>query len=172
METHLEKKFYVPKISEFHVDFEFEFNGVDCNWNQTGFDKHKILPTKDDYFGLFTLGWVEKIYYKPDDPLENWIRVKYLDKEDIEELGWDHDYNAEPIPNRKELPVFEGYIFDTQRENEKCWILYLFSDGVVWIDYIYKCGGQGYVFKGLIRNKSELKKVMEMVGITLTTPAS
>lgn len=144
----MENKYYTPSIDEFHVDFEFEFNGVDCNWNQTGFDKHKILPTKDDYFGLFTLGWVEKIYYKPDDPLENWIRVKYLDKEDIEELGF----------------MQEGQCSFKNKDN---WYIEWMDGDTLDIYCVSDCR-----FKGTIRNKSELKKVMEMVGITLTTPVS
>lgn len=136
------KKYYTPSIEEFHVGFEYEVQIKDV-WIKSCFIEH-MVATKDSI---------------------NICRVKCLDQQDIEALGWWYDPNSEPIPNRKELPVFEGYIFDAQKENDKCWILYLFSDGIVWIDYIYKCGGEGYIFKGTIRNKSELKKVMDMVGV-------
>ena len=93
------------------------------------------------------------------------LRIKYLDKEDIESLGFKHDYNIEPIPNRETCPVFEGYILDRQLETEEAWELFLFEDNEVWIYYTKKCAGEGYVFKGNIKNISELKKVLTMLNI-------
>lgn len=161
METHLEKKFYVPKISEFHVGFEFEFNGMDANWNQYGFKKQKVLLTKDDYFGLFTLGWVEKIYYKPDDPLENWIRVKYLDKEDIEELGWGYSGDAKANDNSLEIIYFsiDDYSLSFYLIND------MYGDNInISISQTVN-GDYDDLFQGTIRNKSELKRIMKIVGI-------
>lgn len=74
MESHLNKsKFYVPNISEFHVGFECEIASINNNWNITGWRK-KVIDVSDE-FTLF--GTHPNLY-----------RVKYLDKEDIESLGW------------------------------------------------------------------------------------
>ena len=93
---------------------------------------------------------------------------RFLFFSDIEALGWTYDNNTEPIPPRDDIP-FEvplAFCFDTQDKNGKCWILYLFRDGVVCIDYILNCGGEGYIFKGKIKNRLALKQVMEMVGVS------
>jgi len=103
--------------------------------------------------------------------LKEFLEEEPLSKQYIESLGWIYDNNAEPIPARKDIP-FElplAFVFDTQMENGKCFILYKFSDGTVWIDYILNSGGEGYIFKGTIKNKSELQQIMKMVGIITTT---
>lgn len=74
-----DKKYYIPEIEEFHVGFEYQETYRDRN----------------------NLGWIDSIYKTTDNinrffelniPKENTIdgilRVKYLDKEDIESLGF------------------------------------------------------------------------------------
>jgi hypothetical protein len=141
-------KYYTPNIDEFHVGFEFEFNGSDCNWNRTGFEKQVILPTKDEYFDLFTLGWVQRIYYKPDDPLENWIRVKYLDKSDIEDLGFNSN-----------LELKQHYYKD------KYEIAYREDSHYTQVWYDPKLKGAMLIFDGYIKNISELKVLLKQLGI-------
>lgn len=145
-------KYYTPELEEFHVGFEYE---ALVDYYKQEFEKFTIDDT--DSLRSICSTWDR-------GEVEYW-RVKYLDREDIESLGWDHDYNTEPIPNREELPVSEGYLFDKQNETGELWILYHFSDNIVWIEYIKDCGGQGYLFKGTIKNKSELKKLLKQLGI-------
>lgn len=96
-----QEKYYTPSIEEFHVGFEYEFQ-LCVEWNNE----------KDDFEDEGE--WVKRIYnggvilleetlreydvYKEGkrtflDAIDyykesGWIRVKYLDKEDIESLGW------------------------------------------------------------------------------------
>jgi hypothetical protein len=50
--------------------------------------------------------------------------------------------------------------------DEKAMFLYHFtSDNKVWIEYIKNCSGEGYLFKGIIKNKSELKRILSQIGI-------
>lgn len=77
-------KYYTPQIEEFHVGFEFEFSGLDNNWNKQPFTSQKVLREESEYFGLYTLSWVKKIFNNKDMPIENYMRVKYLDSVDIE----------------------------------------------------------------------------------------
>jgi hypothetical protein len=150
-------KYYTPEIEEFHVGFDFEFNGTDCNWIRTGYEKHTILKSEKEYFGLFTLSWVENIY---KNNISDWIRVKYLDKEDIESLGWvvRNDKTRAICKNEYTLGDF---------------ILSLLSNGTVIIRHPNtknhsewgKQSSYHHVFTGVAKNKSELSRLMEQLGI-------
>lgn len=105
METHLDKKFYVPEISEFHVGFEYEIKYdfdsqitgmkpghpdwipkiVESNeWEKKIFDEYdSVNPNIVSFFMNY-----DPIINKNNDFTESLIRVKCLDKEDIESLGF------------------------------------------------------------------------------------
>ena len=72
----MDNKYYTPTIEEFHVGFEFESNYVgfssDLKWRKI------LLNDSHDWF------WTT---YK-QDAVETEFRVKHLDKEDIESLGF------------------------------------------------------------------------------------
>ena len=51
------------------------------------------------------------------------------------------------------------------RGNLSQYLLYIYSDQTVWIEKIVNCAGEGYIFKGEIKNKSELKKLMKQIRI-------
>lgn len=129
-------KYYVPEIEEFHVDFEYEY--LDGIW-------HKATPTD--------------ISRKDYDKQKDGIRVKYLDKEDIESLGWilQKDYSTE-------------YIFQYNWNHEGFYELELDKDyKTLTISYYMEKGDGNYTefekFNGIIKNKSELKKLMNQLGI-------
>jgi hypothetical protein len=68
----MDNKYYTPKVEEFHVGFNYELLILDDIqwWKET-------IVRKDNRFDCF------------DDYLnEKRIRIKYLDKEDIESLGF------------------------------------------------------------------------------------
>ncbi|MGH2666060.1 hypothetical protein [Flavobacterium sp.] len=121
-------KYYTPEIEEFHVGFEYE--------NQH--DRHHIFNWEDKVFKKSSK--LSKIKQKL---LENKIRVAYLDKENIESLGWiQRDYDTYDI---------EGYALELNNE---------------YHTYIYQTGPHnGTVFKGIIKNKSELKRLMQQLKI-------
>jgi hypothetical protein len=74
----MENKFYVPTIKEFHVGFEYDVY-------TTGTDTEYVKKI----FTLTEVGFIQNVY---DQNLqEGWFRVKYLDKEDIESLGFPID---------------------------------------------------------------------------------
>ena len=143
--------YYVPELNEFHVGFEVRLYN-----EENGQHGSYIIKSDDDL-----------TYFRDLIDLEE-LDVKYLDVEDIESFGFEYDNNAEPIPFPDDHGrTFEMLAFnlDTQLDNGKCYILYLFTDGFVMIDYIKDCGGQGYVFQGVIKNKSELQKVLQLTGV-------
>jgi len=83
---HTDNKFYVPDISEFHVGFEYEYKKwIDSNSN---FEWAKSGEIRKPY----EINWVDSIMKDPKMDGSQ-IRVKYLDKEDIESLGFTYIYH-------------------------------------------------------------------------------
>jgi len=118
----MEAQYYTPTIDEFHVGFEYE-------------------ELRKDWVKLTYGGFLPKTigeYLK-----EGAIRVKHLDRQDIEECGWtQRDHDTYDI---------EGYALEFDSEYKT---------------FIYHTGPRhGTVFKGTIRNKSELVKLMQMLNI-------
>ncbi len=96
------EKYYTPDISEFCVGFECEI-GVDETWQpcviskgeeewDTGYSN--VLMAKSEY-------WNVNVF---DDMLAYEYRVKLLDQQDCEELGWEHLgaqwYNLKDVPGK------------------------------------------------------------------------
>ncbi len=116
----MENKYYVPSIEEFHVGFECE---------------HKLCDT-----------WRElTCYHIPHGhrTLEDLYRVKYLDKQDVEELGWKENLR-------------ETY-FELEEYQLNLW----YFENIPYVS-IYNTTSIS-IFMGKIMNKSELKKLMEQL---------
>ena len=124
----MENKYYTPDITEFHVGFEYE--------RKTSF------------------GWVKSIFIEPlfnnskigqgsGADKKEWFsfekRAKYLDKEDIESLGF-----AQVMEDQYTLDDIEFIIDDDL--------------------FVQIIKDDGFLFQGTIKNKSELKKVLKMIG--------
>lgn len=136
-------KYYTPEIEEFHVGFEF------C-------DRHSNYPEEEK-------NWIKRDYtlraeYELDNIsgriTEGLIRVKYLDREDIESLGW---VNGEIYgmgcylrPDENGKAIIDGYqlVFHSWKYIE-----------------IYQESTSDVKFSGTIKNKSELKKLLKRIGI-------
>ena len=65
------EKYYIPEIEEFHVGFEVETMSSKTN------DWVNYTITVDDCLGTWDIFLTK-------------TRIKYLDREDIESLGWKH----------------------------------------------------------------------------------
>jgi hypothetical protein len=131
-----ESKYYTPNIEEFHVGFEYESLYND-NWEKNTITK-QVVSSFDDLIDDFN-------YYS--------VRVKYLDSSDIEDLGF---IDAEEI-----TPLFPGYkcYFNNKLglrlyfgSNQKVILRRPLSDGII-------------LFRGTVKNKSELKKVLTQIGV-------
>lgn len=143
-----DNKYYTPEISEFHVGFEHEVN-------------HKVRDGSGDR------EWCSELYkgsseqtryikYLLEEEPEN-IRVKYLDKEDIESFGFTikSDYGAGTT-----FHLNNSYSLQTHKhagisynEHE----VRIFKSGII--------GKPCRIFTGDIKNKSELKKLLQQLGI-------
>ena len=143
------KRYYKPELKELCIGFKCEYlhdhysgSAVPKNewrdiWKEIIFDRQKI---------------VEWLMYEPIHPL----RIKYIDKDDIEKLGWKYKDDRGMSENY-------GYLFQIpQKEFEQGYykLRFWYNSNRICIDAM-----QGKIFDGTIKNKSELIKVMEMLGI-------
>ena len=165
-------KYYTPDIEEFNPWFPFEFykslpkwkEGQTSGCTKLSVGEHTIVPGErtpwviadsyqdfDDY-DASGLGEVESMLK------EGKIRVKYLDKEDIESLGFvmkDEDgFNSFLVKDGK-------YKICNMLKHNACNLNILKRKKQHYI------GESKYsvVFTGDIKNKSELKKILKQIGV-------
>ena len=130
-------KYYTPSIEEFHVGFEYE-ERVNKDWIEKE----------------FTFEWcggneILDIYNEGYETTD--IRVKYLDKEDIESLGFEETYDDT-----------EGNIWFAQGNGN---IDICLSQYTKHNTEICNRITDQVLFKGVIKNKSELKRLLKQLGI-------
>ena len=136
-------KYYTPEIEEFHVGFEYEVedlgdNGITRVWRPQIFEGEETRT------------------YFTEELKEGEMRVKYLDKSDIQDLGWVY---AED----RGMSEANGYMF---RKPQK-----VFAKGFYKLRFWKNTNRvsieatHGALFSGIIKNKSELKKLLKQLGI-------
>jgi ribosomal protein S17 len=151
--------YYTPEIEDFHVGFEFEqFEDYDVPGKEK--EWHKWV------FGKNGSDNPENMNYPCPFGINNkTIRVKCLDQEDFESLGFSKVEEKDPNIKayEKELSFDAVLIGDTLSVKQintsatKNWVL---------IDVIEKNTGEEVqcYFNGKIRNKSELSIVLKLIG--------
>ena len=148
----IESKYYTPDIKEFRVGFEYEFYN-EC-WHDTLFDANIDLI---------------KIY----ENIKN-FRVKYLDRSDIEELGYKL-IKERGNPDEKIYLNYVGVLHFSNEDQEKLFTqisMYLYTDGtsdlkVAQYERTSNTTKQrsGPIFEGIVKNKSELKVLLKQLGL-------
>jgi hypothetical protein len=133
-----DNKYYIPEISEFFVGFEYEMLNKDI-WEQ-----HTISDSETLSYFMFRL---------QQSTLNSVVRVKYLDKYDIESLGW-IDISNEDSPFDLKSYTYKTYILIRDNlTNIKIFKMDLNKDF------------RGELFQGTIKNISELRKLLKQIGI-------
>ena len=133
-------KYYTPTIEEFHVGFECEI--------LNGYGEWSHIPVE---YSHFALGEIKD--------LKDW-RVKHLDKEDIESLGFTRDLERgirlHTIVAYKDIYELE---YDALSKKVTIKTKNMIRDG--------SGNHQGYIifFRGTIKNKSELKRILKQLEI-------
>ena len=140
------EKYYTPEIGEFHVGFEFESNYVtyskDGEWT-------KVVLKED--LNNEELSWFFTSYKGDAVPTE--FRVKHLDREDVESLGFEIPKGGLDYVYKKS--VGEVYYMLITNPN------YPYKIEIRCSHPSWEYGN----YLGIIKNKSELKKVLKMIGV-------
>ena len=144
-----DNKYYTPSIEEFHVGFEYE------RMNGDRWEKSEITETD---FSAMLSGIDEENEYDEIYLGIRSVRVKYLDKEDIEELGW------KDIEDRGMSENY-GYMFTKPIQylsggNAYYKLRYWTTNNRLRIENLGGC-----MFDGTIKNKSELKRLLIQLDI-------
>lgn len=153
-------KYYTPKIDEFYVGFEFEYmspynDKYSNEWNaysvsliqiENGFSLQNI-----SYIYNKSKGIINPKYFLTgiDKKLEKIFRVKYLDKEDIESLGFKYntEYHGDYFYSKEDMELIY--------RPENNWLSIKKSEDTLLYNLFY----------GKIKNKSELKKLLKQLCI-------
>lgn len=123
-----ETKYYTPDIEEFHVGFECEAKVIEIGW------QHSVMSAVPEY----VKDYLNKGVY----------RVKYLDREDIEGLGWEYVKTVNQIGiGNIFIFKYNDYILNFIPSDKGRIVI---KDGGLNIDLI-------------IKNKSELKRLMKQI---------
>jgi len=134
----MENKYYTPELSEFHVGFEFELRV----WGSDKWDKSEISEP-----------WEIDAAFDRAEP-----RVKYLDKEDIESLGWNIYSNGDywrGVYKQENTDFSKPQIVIKNYEDNNYIIFRLKEEGGIILS----------LFIGEIKNKSELSKLMKQLNV-------
>lgn len=141
----MEAKYYTPTLEEFHVGFEYENLRFDpewklaCTWYSTNIANNRLLS---EVFRNYEVGYLNDI-----DTKEPLYRVKCLCREDIESLGW------------KQV----GYDNFSMELKD---ITLMLEFNPEYNTFIYRdCLPQENYFRGTIKNRSELRKLMQQLNI-------
>lgn len=141
-------KYYTPSLEEFHVGFEYEYE----TWTKGKWEKSEIEEYGEG--GDTGHGYSISLEDKIED---NKIRVKYLDKEDIENLGF-----TQITDDCFNLPIKEY----RGRLNQEVRVL-VRETILIYLALDSNLGDKDNIvlFTGTIKNKSELKTLLKWLGI-------
>ena len=155
-----ESKYYIPTIEEFHVGFNYEIWEkklvYDKVWkfrvNKYIFNEKQVTQT------FFNYNFIE-------DLREGKIKVKLLDKEDIESLGFISSNVIDVLKEEDEfIKGFEKNTYILYIQEDKKLVIYNQKEYDISNKITGNCTEE-ILFKGYIKNKSELRKLFKMLNI-------
>ena len=142
----MNNKYYTPKIEEFHVGFECEWQSRVRNetWN-------KQISDTD----LVSIAYDAIEHSDEDEPFEEQFRVKYLDKDDIEGCGFiltgkpnDSKYYFRDVDDMLGITVRVGFY---KNGGNNLHLYEFIGDRIETL------------FSGEIKNKTELKTLLKKI---------
>tara|TARA_R110002126_G_scaffold118191_1_gene258081 strand:- start:286 stop:744 length:459 start_codon:yes stop_codon:yes gene_type:complete len=150
------ENYYTPKIEEFHEGFEYEQKNSFGDGTVKTVEQYNLAGWEKRIFGLDIYPYLNRTMTgRNSKNLPSAVRVKYLDGDDIESLGW-----------KKRLGTsIEIYYLNWDEEegnNKGIWLekkgeMYTILNAMTKINFMQ--------FWGFIKNKSELKKLMQQLNI-------
>lgn len=166
-------KYYIPEIEEFHPGFEIQWNIVDVftsieDVHEAGLKRKDVTEPKSKYseYRYERERW-ENIVWDEDFSFPNHTdtkyRVKYLDQEDIESLG----FNMNPINNRvfsKKSESAKEFYINTGWSSPVTDKISTVITNIIRDDNM-RIKHEHFLFNGIIKNKSELKRILKQIGV-------
>jgi len=140
-------KYYTPEIEEFHEGFEFEYQETDAaQWVDA----------------IYKIGWTGDLLNIIDHMFYSGVRVKHLDREDIESLGFVKSGLAKDVFISKERHDIQGigenYVIGINFKKELNYMqVFYTSNETNTVGAIF--------FAGKLKNKSELKRILKQIGV-------
>ena len=135
-------RYYTPSLEEFHVGFEFESIGIGGEYFCRVYGDNMDVPLIESDENLISS--IE------EDIRDGEVRVKYLDREDIGSLGFKYCKES----NLATIYSYKDYF-----------IAYYNSGHISITEMGEMCRRDTILFNGWIKNKSELKRVLKMIGV-------
>lgn len=159
------EKYYTPELSEFYLGFEYEYKSGFLDGTVKTQEQYNTANWKKTFFdGSHEFPYIERALTGQNaDNMRCGIRVKYLDQEDIESLGFTHC----PEINRC---IYRKYFkFDIQETGMTAFDLDGYYEIVYTKDHYCHISKHGRIdatfFRGTCNNISELKKLMQQLEI-------
>jgi len=153
-----DNKYYTPEIEEFHIGFEYEYkyhgifgylDNTKGYWAKETFAAGTIEEDTDE------IECIENLLNLKD--INEGVRVKHLDREDIESLDWELDSCARGeyafYHKTQSLMTKNMHFLQWDKKEEH---------NILISDINNK---QGTEFVGTIKNKSELKRLLIQLGV-------
>lgn len=158
-------KYYIPKINEFYIGFEYEEL---CK----NFHYHKLMKPKEDVYEWINIKFdTSKSFSTISSKIkQDKIRVKYLDNDDIESFGFTH-LPKQSLKNLTERFEIKGLYrrINEQYNDIMYWNIYLEYSPDIHRVIIKSDISDGLTdekfFEGVINNKSELKVLLTQLNI-------
>jgi len=169
----MDTNYYTPSLEEFYTGFEFErlLTSYSYKLQHIEGDSYKVLEDPKQCMSfqkcVCETNDFELLEIILDERPEE-VRVKYLDREDIEELGFNYVKAGDFLKNDNIYIVDsyeKGYFISgdtytvlTKYDNNFC---HIYSN----VNWVGDPSNMSTVFQGNIKNKSELKKLIEQLMI-------
>ena len=150
-----QNKYYTPDAADIYPGYEYEFNGNKVNYESVGEWFKNIAGTEPEECSILDQWGLQD--GKPSNWYiqQEWVRTKYLDREDIESLGW------------KNVEILEEMGYIGCKADRKRGLYPETLTIISWPTYTkIKSNLGGILFNGKIKSKNELRKIMQLVGIT------
>lgn len=149
----MENKYYSPKIEELHIGFECEIDQSEINKNFKWCEY--VIGT--DYENITIARAISEVN-------KNGIRVKYLDRQDIESFGFKFDATRSKVDgnfvgsyeNEKYYLDYSPYSYSGEF-NSSVHLRVMKTKDIPITSYQ---SNYQFIYDGIIKNKSELKKLL------------
>lgn len=145
----MENKYYTPDIEEFHVGFEYE--RLDIEWR----------PCTVKPIGNIDVEAINEEIYG------DIIRVKYLDREDIESFGFEYSFDSSDRYGNRTY-YFLNKEWGKNRIERITLYTFKYPNGNMHVCIgtdRYNSDVDDMLFFGYIKNKSELRRVLKQIEV-------